>query len=155
MLRFLLCIVLFVTNLKYCNTGSHSVENYYSLWPFIANWKHLFSVFISVLSVYAFSAINNVNMQYLWNWTQHNLTIQSGRLFFRMNPKLCMSEIHKMVEKTAITVKQEEGDFHNNGQRASCEYITGRHNQRQHMHSKIQGLFLVREHEEWNGVHRS
>lgn len=72
-------------------------------------------------NVYAFSAINNVNMQYLWNWTQHNLTIQSGRLFFRMNPKLCMSEIHKMVEKTAITVKQEEGDFHNNGQRASCE----------------------------------
>lgn len=72
-------------------------------------------------SMYAFSAINNMNLQYLWNWTQHNLTIQEGRLFFRMNPKLCMSEIHKMVERTGLTLKQEEGDFHNNGQRASCE----------------------------------
>uniref|UniRef100_A0A8C6UGW2 Tyrosine-protein kinase receptor n=1 Tax=Neogobius melanostomus TaxID=47308 RepID=A0A8C6UGW2_9GOBI len=72
-------------------------------------------------NMYAFSAINNLNLQHLWNWTQHNLTIQSGRLFFRMNPKLCMSEIHKMVERTGITVKQEESDFHNNGQRASCE----------------------------------
>lgn len=72
-------------------------------------------------NMYAFSAINNQNLQYLWNWTQHNLTIHSGRLFFRMNPKLCMSEIHKMVERTGITVKQEESDFHNNGQRANCE----------------------------------
>uniref|UniRef100_A0AAV2KZ43 Tyrosine-protein kinase receptor n=1 Tax=Knipowitschia caucasica TaxID=637954 RepID=A0AAV2KZ43_KNICA len=72
-------------------------------------------------NMYAFSAINNLNLQTLWNWTHHNLTIQSGRLFFRMNPKLCMSEIHTMVERTGILVKQEEGDFHNNGQRASCE----------------------------------
>ncbi|KAK7925860.1 hypothetical protein WMY93_008170 [Mugilogobius chulae] len=72
-------------------------------------------------NMYAFSAINNLNLQSLWNWTQHNLTIQSGRLFFRMNPKLCLSEIHKMVERTGITTKQEESDFHNNGQRASCE----------------------------------
>ncbi|XP_033823932.1 insulin-like growth factor 1a receptor [Periophthalmus magnuspinnatus] len=71
--------------------------------------------------MYSFSAINNLNLQYLWNWTQHNLTIDKGRLFFRMNPKLCMSEIHKMVERTGITTKQEESDFHNNGQRASCE----------------------------------
>lgn len=34
-----------------------------------------------------------------------------------------MSEIHKMWEKTGITVRPEEGDFRNNGERASCEYM--------------------------------
>lgn len=34
-----------------------------------------------------------------------------------------MSEIHNMWDKTGITVKPEEGDFRNNGERASCEYI--------------------------------
>nr|XP_046250354.1 insulin-like growth factor 1a receptor [Scatophagus argus] len=72
-------------------------------------------------NMYAFSAINNHHLQYLWDWNQHNLTILNGRLFFRTNPKLCMSEIHKMWDKTGITVKPEEGDFRNNGERASCE----------------------------------
>ncbi|KAM9352509.1 insulin-like growth factor 1a receptor [Symphorus nematophorus] len=72
-------------------------------------------------NMYAFSAINNQHLQYLWDWNQHNLTILNGRLFFRLNPKLCMSEIHKMWDKTGITVKPEEGDFRNNGERASCE----------------------------------
>lgn len=73
--------------------------------------------------MYAFSAINNQHLQYLWDWNQHNLTILRGRLSFRLNPKLCMSEIHKMWEKTGITMKPEEGDFRNNGERASCKYI--------------------------------
>lgn len=73
--------------------------------------------------MYSFSAINNQHLQYLWDWSQHNLTIGNGRLFFRQNPKLCMSEIHKMWEKTGIAVKPEEGDFRNNGERASCKYI--------------------------------
>uniref|UniRef100_A0A6Q2Y9P9 Tyrosine-protein kinase receptor n=1 Tax=Esox lucius TaxID=8010 RepID=A0A6Q2Y9P9_ESOLU len=70
--------------------------------------------------MYAFSAIDNQRLQYLWDWTQHNLTIKAGRLSFRFNPKLCMSEIHKMWEMTGITEKFEE-DFRNNGDRASCE----------------------------------
>lgn len=76
-----------------------------------------------IISTYAFSAINNQHLQYLWDWNQQNLTILNGRLFFRLNPKLCMSEIHKMWDKTGITVKPEEGDFRNNGERASCEYF--------------------------------
>ncbi|XP_028442056.1 insulin-like growth factor 1a receptor isoform X2 [Perca flavescens] len=72
-------------------------------------------------NMYSFSAINNQHLQYLWDWSQHNLTIGNGRLFFRQNPKLCMSEIHKMWEKTGIAVKPDEGDFRNNGERASCE----------------------------------
>lgn len=74
-----------------------------------------------IISMYSFSAVNNQNLQSLWNWTQHNLTIQAGRIFFRGNPKLCMSEIHAMWEKTGITVKREEGDVRYNGERASCE----------------------------------
>ncbi|XP_030622664.1 insulin-like growth factor 1a receptor [Chanos chanos] len=71
--------------------------------------------------MYAFSAIDNQNLQYLWDWTQHNLTIKAGKLFFRFNPKLCMSEISKMWEKTGVVEKMEEDDARNNGERASCE----------------------------------
>lgn len=82
-----------------------------------------FSLSPLVISTYSFSAINNQHLQHLWDWTQHNLSIQAGRLFFSLNPKLCMSEIHMMWEKTGIAVKPVEGDFRNNGERASCEYI--------------------------------
>ncbi|XP_058607115.1 insulin-like growth factor 1a receptor isoform X2 [Onychostoma macrolepis] len=70
---------------------------------------------------YAFSAIDNQNLQYLWDWSQHNLTIRTGKLFFRFNPKLCMSEIQKMWEKTGVKEKMEEDDARSNGERASCE----------------------------------
>ncbi|TWW67202.1 Insulin-like growth factor 1 receptor [Takifugu flavidus] len=71
--------------------------------------------------MYAFSAFDNHQLQYLWDWSQHNLTIKTGKLFFRANPKLCMSEIHKMWEKTGIQGRFDESDFRNNGDRASCE----------------------------------
>ncbi|XP_059362480.1 insulin-like growth factor 1 receptor isoform X2 [Carassius carassius] len=70
---------------------------------------------------YAFSAIDNQNLQYLWDWSQHNLTIKTGKLFFRFNPKLCMSEIQKMWEKTEVKEKMEEDDARSNGERASCK----------------------------------
>uniref|UniRef100_A0A8C5D4Z8 Tyrosine-protein kinase receptor n=1 Tax=Gouania willdenowi TaxID=441366 RepID=A0A8C5D4Z8_GOUWI len=44
-----------------------------------------------------------------------------GKLFFRANPKLCMSEIRSMWDKTSIQGRFDEGDFRNNGDRASCE----------------------------------
>ncbi|KAI3377658.1 hypothetical protein L3Q82_008818 [Scortum barcoo] len=71
--------------------------------------------------MYAFSAFDNQQLQYLWDWKQHNLTIKTGKLFFRANPKLCMSEIRKMWEKTGIQGHFDETDFRNNGDRASCE----------------------------------
>lgn len=83
-----------------------------------------FSSLFFIISIYAFSVINNQNLQNLWDSNQHNLTILNGRLFFRLNPKLCTSEIHKMWEKTGRTEKLEEGDFRNNGERASCEYFS-------------------------------
>ncbi|XP_048828514.1 insulin-like growth factor 1a receptor isoform X2 [Brienomyrus brachyistius] len=71
--------------------------------------------------LYSFSALDNQNLQYLWDWSQHNLTIKAGRLSFRFNPKLCMSEIRKMWDKTGIGEKFQDDDFRNNGDRASCE----------------------------------
>ncbi|XP_041794516.1 insulin-like growth factor 1b receptor [Chelmon rostratus] len=71
--------------------------------------------------MYAFSAFDNQQLQYLWDWKQHNLTIKAGKLFFRANPKLCMSEIRKMWEKTGIQGRFDESDFRNNGDRASCD----------------------------------
>uniref|UniRef100_A0A3Q3X684 Tyrosine-protein kinase receptor n=1 Tax=Mola mola TaxID=94237 RepID=A0A3Q3X684_MOLML len=71
--------------------------------------------------MYAFSAFDNQQLQYLWDWKQHNLTIKTGKLFFRANPKLCMSEIRKMWERTGIQGRFDESDFRNNGDRASCE----------------------------------
>uniref|UniRef100_A0A674CH20 Tyrosine-protein kinase receptor n=1 Tax=Salmo trutta TaxID=8032 RepID=A0A674CH20_SALTR len=71
--------------------------------------------------MYAFHAVGNQHLQSLWDWTQHNLTIRAGKLFFRSNPKLCMSEIRNMWRRTGITEKFEEDDFRNNGDRASCE----------------------------------
>ncbi|KAM9410730.1 insulin-like growth factor 1 receptor [Pholidichthys leucotaenia] len=70
---------------------------------------------------YAFSAFDNQQLQYLWDWKQHNLTITTGKLFFRANPRLCMSEIRKMWEKTGVQGRFDETDFRNNGDRGSCE----------------------------------
>lgn len=72
-------------------------------------------------SLYAFAAFDNQQLQYLWDWKQHNLTIDAGKLFFSTNPKLCLSEIRKMWEKTGIKGHFGDGDFRNNGYRASCE----------------------------------
>lgn len=71
--------------------------------------------------MYAFSAYDNQQLQYLWDWKQHNLTIKAGKLFFRANPKLCMSEIRKMWEKTGVQGRFDESDFRNNGDRVSCK----------------------------------
>ncbi|XP_072321577.1 insulin-like growth factor 1b receptor [Eucyclogobius newberryi] len=74
--------------------------------------------------LYAFSAFENQQLQYLWDWKKHNLTILKGQLNFRRNPKLCMSEIRKMWNKTGIPDRFDEGSFRNNGYRASCESYT-------------------------------
>lgn len=71
--------------------------------------------------MYAFSAVDNQNLQSLWDWNKHNLTIKAGKLFFRQNPKLCESDIFTMWNKTGVKEKIEVADVRNNGERASCE----------------------------------
>lgn len=72
---------------------------------------------------YSFYALDNQNLRQLWDWTKHNLTIARGKLFFHYNPKLCLSEIHKMEEISGTRERQEKNDIapKTNGDQASCE----------------------------------
>uniref|UniRef100_A0A8C5M887 receptor protein-tyrosine kinase n=1 Tax=Leptobrachium leishanense TaxID=445787 RepID=A0A8C5M887_9ANUR len=72
---------------------------------------------------YSFYVVGNSNLQQLWNWNRHNLTIESGKMYFAFNPKLCPAEIYRMEEVTGTKGRQSEVDIspRNNGDRASCE----------------------------------
>lgn len=72
---------------------------------------------------YSFYAFDNQNLRQLWDWSKHKLTILQGRMFFHYNSKLCMSEIHKMEEKTGTKQRQLKNDIASktNGDQASCE----------------------------------
>ncbi|XP_058019223.1 insulin receptor [Ahaetulla prasina] len=72
---------------------------------------------------YSFYALDNQNLRQLWDWSKHNLTIARGKLFFYYNPKLCLSEIHKMEEISGTKGRQEKNDIalRTNGDQASCE----------------------------------
>uniref|UniRef100_A0A8C0ZQK8 Tyrosine-protein kinase receptor n=1 Tax=Castor canadensis TaxID=51338 RepID=A0A8C0ZQK8_CASCN len=72
---------------------------------------------------YSFYALDNQNLRQLWDWSKHNLTIIQGKLFFHYNPKLCLSEIHKMEEVSGTKGRQERNDIalKTNGDQASCK----------------------------------
>ncbi|XP_024864474.1 insulin-like growth factor 1b receptor [Kryptolebias marmoratus] len=97
-------------------TNSHTLSSL----AFLRSLRHIDGENL-LEDVYSFSANNNQELQYLWDWNQHNLTIKTGKLFFKGNPKLCMSEIRKMWHKTGVQGRFDETDFHKNGYRASCE----------------------------------
>ncbi|KAL6112769.1 igf1r [Pungitius sinensis] len=103
-------------------TGNVRIRHSHTLssLAFLRNLRHIDGDNL-LEDMYAFLAVDNQQLQYLWDWKQHNLTIKAGKLSFRANPKLCMSEIRKMWEKTGIQGNFDESDFRNNGDRASCE----------------------------------
>ncbi|XP_076829396.1 insulin receptor a [Brachyhypopomus gauderio] len=72
---------------------------------------------------YSFYALDNQNLRQLWDWSQHNLTILQGRMFFHHNSKLCMAEIRRMEEVTGTKNRQLKNDIASktNGDQASCE----------------------------------
>lgn len=72
---------------------------------------------------YSFYALDNQNLRQLWDWSKHNLTIARGKLFFYYNPKLCLSEIHKMEDISGTKGRQEKNDIalKTNGDQASCK----------------------------------
>ncbi|KAM8974756.1 insulin-like growth factor 1 receptor [Pelodytes ibericus] len=71
---------------------------------------------------YSFYVFDNSNLQQLWDWNRHNLTIKNGKMYFAFNPKLCVSEIYRMEEVTGTKGRQSEADLNSrtNGDRASC-----------------------------------
>ncbi|XP_053573591.1 insulin-like growth factor 1 receptor [Bombina bombina] len=72
---------------------------------------------------YSFYVLDNHNLQQLWDWNRHNLTIKSGKMYFGFNSKLCASEIYRMEEVTGTKGRHTELDTNprTNGDRASCE----------------------------------
>ncbi|XP_078388482.1 insulin-like growth factor 1a receptor [Cetorhinus maximus] len=72
---------------------------------------------------YSFYVLDNQNLQQLWDWSRHNLTIKQGKIYFAFNPKLCVSEIYRMVEVAGVKGRQGSADMEQrtNGDRASCE----------------------------------
>ncbi|KAM4747534.1 insulin-like growth factor 1 receptor [Rhinophrynus dorsalis] len=72
---------------------------------------------------YSFYVFDNNNLQQLWDWDRHNLTIKRGKMYFALNSKLCASEIYRMEEVTGTKGRQSESDLNlrTNGDRASCE----------------------------------
>ncbi|XP_032902872.1 insulin receptor isoform X2 [Amblyraja radiata] len=72
---------------------------------------------------YSFYVLDNQNLQQLWDWEKHNLTIAQGKMFFHFNPKLCLSEIYKMELASGTKGRQQKMDIaqKTNGDQASCE----------------------------------
>uniref|UniRef100_A0A8C9FAS8 receptor protein-tyrosine kinase n=1 Tax=Pavo cristatus TaxID=9049 RepID=A0A8C9FAS8_PAVCR len=68
---------------------------------------------------YSFYVLDNHNLQQLWDWNHHNLTIKEGKMYFAFNPKLCVSEIYRMEEVSGTKGRQSKGDINprNNGER--------------------------------------
>ncbi|KAM8961748.1 insulin receptor [Pelodytes ibericus] len=88
---------------------------------------------------YSFYALDNPNLRQLWDWTKHNLTIIHGKLFFHYNPRLCLSEIHRMEEISGTKGRQDKNDIatKTNGDQASCEDDVLRFNLIKTSHDKV------------------
>lgn len=73
---------------------------------------------------YSFYVLDNNNLQQLWDWSKHNLTIKHGKMYFAFNPRLCLKEIYDMENTTGTRGRQTELDINprNNGDMAPCKY---------------------------------
>jgi len=75
---------------------------------------------------YALLVLENQNLQELWDWEsrRHNLTIAKGYLRFHYNPKLCLSEIVKLQEKTgAANFTNFDVAEESNGDKVACSVV--------------------------------
>jgi hypothetical protein len=72
---------------------------------------------------YVFVVLDNQNLQELWNWsTNKTLKIDTGRLFFHFNPKLCIQEIEMLQNITNIVnVTELEVAKNSNGDKIACD----------------------------------
>ncbi|XP_015271978.1 PREDICTED: insulin receptor-related protein [Gekko japonicus] len=72
---------------------------------------------------YTLYVLDNPNLQQLWDWGHHTLSIPVGKMYFAFNPKLCLSEIFRMEEITGTKGRQNKAEINprTNGDRASCE----------------------------------
>lgn len=82
------------------------------------------SIHISSPRNYTLYVLDNQNLQQLWDWSHHILSIPVGKMYFAFNPKLCLAEIYRMEEVTGTKGRQNKAEINprTNGDRASCEY---------------------------------
>ncbi|XP_074836963.1 insulin receptor-related protein isoform X3 [Carettochelys insculpta] len=75
---------------------------------------------------YTLYVLDNQNLQQLWDWTHHTLSVPMGKMYFAFNPKLCLSEIYRMEEVTGTKGRQNKAEINprTNGDRASCKTQT-------------------------------
>ncbi|XP_025028484.1 insulin receptor-related protein [Python bivittatus] len=75
---------------------------------------------------YTLYVLDNQNLQQLWDWGQHRLSIPVGKMYFAFNPKLCLSEIFRMEEVTGTKGRQNKAEINprTNGDQASCKTQT-------------------------------
>ncbi|XP_065322279.1 insulin-like peptide receptor [Gordionus sp. m RMFG-2023] len=74
---------------------------------------------------YSFIVFENYNLEFLWDFdgSFKNLTILRGKLFFHLNPRLCLSVIRKLVDFVGLTGKTDNTDISviSNGDKIACE----------------------------------
>ncbi|KAM6434450.1 insulin receptor-related protein isoform 1-T1 [Liasis olivaceus] len=75
---------------------------------------------------YTLYVLDNQNLQQLWDWGQHRLSIPVGKMYFAFNPKLCLLEIFRMEEVTGTKGRQNKAEINprTNGDQASCKTQT-------------------------------
>lgn len=75
---------------------------------------------------YSLIVLDNQNLQLLWDWSSQpsnrTLTLNNGRVFFHINPKLCISRIGELKKHTNIKEwSDHDVSPHTNGDRAACD----------------------------------
>lgn len=86
---------------------------------------------------YTLYVLDNQNLQQLWDWSHHVLSIPVGKMYFAFNPKLCLAEIYRMEEVTGTKGRQNKAEINprTNGDRASCECGAGAGGAQRHRES--------------------
>ncbi|KAL1429959.1 hypothetical protein MTO96_015453 [Rhipicephalus appendiculatus] len=75
---------------------------------------------------YSLIVLDNQNLQLLWDWSSQpsnrTLTLNNGKVFFHINPKLCISRIEELKKHTTIKEwSDHDVSPHTNGDRAACD----------------------------------
>lgn len=71
---------------------------------------------------YVFIALDNQNLQEIWDWQNRTLQIDNGRLFFHFNPKLCPDKIKELQKRANLSKPTElEVADSSNGDKIACD----------------------------------
>ncbi|KAG5880193.1 hypothetical protein JTB14_006626 [Gonioctena quinquepunctata] len=73
---------------------------------------------------FVFILLDNQNLQELWDWHNRTLKIDTGKLYFHFNPKLCMEKIEKFRDIVGLTQYSPlEVAPNSNGDKTACNIV--------------------------------